>query len=157
MYMVNTGLLLKTLSAALFLTLVYIYMFTWLILGMVILIGSSYRIRVDKVLLDDLEEHNVTLSNIIYLSLLHIRDLVIIAHTSNDTLVLSDVYNPILHFPFVISGLSRVVYVDGEFRLGLGVEVIKRFNIVVDKLEYNTCFPGVLRESITVLEEVNGS
>ncbi len=152
---VNMKLLLRAFSATILLVLAFTYMFTWLALGVLLLIGSSYRVHVDKVFLDDLEEHNVTLLNVLCLSLLHVGNLTIVAHTSNDTLVLSDEYNPIIHFPLIISGLSTIVYVDGEFRLGLRKDIIRRLGIVTDRLEYYTCFPGVLRESIIVLEEPN--
>jgi len=151
MLTINIKLLLRAFSVAILLIIAVSYTFTWLAVGVFLLIGDSYRIHVDKVFLDDSEEHNVTLLNMLYLSLLHTGNLTIIAHTSNDTLALSDRYNPFLHFPLIISGLSTIVYVKGEFRLGLRRSIIQRLGIVTDKLEYYTCSPRVLRGSITVL------
>ncbi len=150
MITVDPKLVFKVTIISILLFLLFTYTITLSVIGIFLVVGSSFKIHVERVQLDDLKSHNVTFMNILYLSLLHIGDLSITAHTTNDTLVLSDRYNPLIHFPLVISGIIRVVEVNGEFRLGLSEEFIKSLNIVTDKLEYNTCFPRVLYESIIV-------
>ena len=150
MALIDPRLVFKTTVIAILLFLLFTYTITLSVIGVFLVIDNSFRIRVERIRLDDLDNHNVTLLNVLYLSLLYVGDLSITAHTTNDTLVLSDTYNPLIHFPLVISGIARIVEVNGEFRLGLSDEFLKSLRITANKLEYNTCFPKVLHDSIIV-------
>ncbi len=150
MTLVDPRLVFKAMVVTMLLFLLSTYTITLSIIGIFLIIGNSFKIRVERIRLDDLENHNVTLLNILFLSLLYVEDLSITAHTTNDTLILSDKYNPLIHFPLVISGVTRIVEVNGEFRLGLSEKFLKNLRITVDKLEYNTCFPKVFHDSIIV-------
>ncbi len=154
MALIDPRLVFKVAIVIVLLFFLYTYTITLSVIGVFLIVSSSFRINVEKIKLDDLESHNVTLLNILYLSLLHVRDLSITAHTTNNTLILSDRYNPLIHFPLVFSGIARIVKVNGEFRLGLSEKFLKSLRIVTDKLEYNTCFPKVLHDSIIVVKDL---
>ncbi len=144
---------LESFSTALIILLFSIHVLSWSIIGLIVIIGAYHRVHVEKVFLDDIRAHNVTFYNILLLALTRVDNLTIIAHTSNNVLVLSDRYNPILHLPLIASGIAVTVRVGDETRIGLSEDFLKRLNILAKDLYYNTCYSSVLEGSVSILRE----
>lgn len=116
------------------------------------------RVGVEEIVLVDRDvdgKGNLTLASLVMLAFLKPRKLVLIAHTTNETIVLSEDFNSLIHFPLILSGLASPAMVDDEYRLSVKPLLIKLLGIEAELLEYYTCNPRVLFESINARRRVS--